>query len=214
MSLQILKNDIEAHDFKKIYYICGEEAYLKHYYYNELRKSLYGEIFDHPDCMIREGKELTISELTDAISSYPMMSEKKAIIIIDLKASDAACVWLSSHAKELEDNIIIIIYQISESIDLKTTNGKQFKKIVSDNGLWVDIDPLDSQTLRKWVMQQVKKRNRIIDTDCVNYLLSQTSNDMYSLLNEVEKLCSYCESVITKDEFETKKAEIIKKHLN
>ena len=70
MSLQILKNDIEAHDFKKIYYICGEEAYLKHYYYNELRKSLYGEIFDHPDCMIREGKELTISELTDAISCY------------------------------------------------------------------------------------------------------------------------------------------------
>ena len=44
-----------------------------------------------------------------------MMSEKKAIIIIDLKASDAAYVWLSSHAKELEDNIIIIIYQFALS---------------------------------------------------------------------------------------------------
>ena len=40
MSLQILKNDIESHDFKKIYYINGEEAYLKHFYYNELKKSL------------------------------------------------------------------------------------------------------------------------------------------------------------------------------
>jgi len=199
MSLQILKNDIESHDFKKIYYINGEEAYLKHFYYNELKKSLFGDISDHPDCIIREGKELSLSELTDAVSSYPMLAEKKAIIIIDLKSTDAAFSWLPNHAKELEDNIIIIIYQLSETIDLKTTAGKQFKKCISDNGLWVDIDSLDSQTLRKWVAQQFKKKNKVIDYDCINYLLSQTSNDMYSLLNEIEKLSSYCENIVTKE---------------
>ena len=40
MSLAFLKNDIESHDFKKIYYICGEEAYLKHFYFTELKKGL------------------------------------------------------------------------------------------------------------------------------------------------------------------------------
>lgn len=198
MSLQILKNDIEAHDFKKIYYICGEEAYLKHFYYKELRKSLFGEVSDHPDCMIREGKELSLSELTDAVSAYPMLAERKAVIIIDLKSSDIASSWLTAHAKDLDDNIIIIIYQISESIDLKTSVGKQLKKSISDNGLWVDVAPLDTQTLRKWVSQQFKKKDKIIDAECINYLLSQTSNDMYSLLNEIEKLSSFCDSTITK----------------
>lgn len=199
MSLAILKNDIESHDFKKIYYICGEEAYLKHFYFTELKKALFGEITDHPDCMTREGSELSLSELTDAVNAYPMMAERKAVIIIDLKSSDIAASWLSSHAKELEDNIIIIIYQLSENIDLKTSVGKQLKKSISDNGLWVDIDPLDTATLKKWVLQQFKKRNKSMESDCINYFLSQTSNDMYSLLNEVEKLSSYCDAVITKD---------------
>ena len=108
MSLQLLKTDIETGNIRKLYYICGEESYLKHYYFSELKKTLFGEVSDHPDCLTREGAEITVSEITDAAGAYPMLAEKKAVIIIDLKMSDPVTSWITQKASELEDNIVII----------------------------------------------------------------------------------------------------------
>lgn len=203
MSLQLLKDDISSRNFRRIYYICGQEAYLKHFYFGELKTSLLGNASDHPDCITREGSDLTLSELNDIVSSYPLIAEKKVLILIDLKTSDTAADWLASHINELEDNVVVIIYQISENIDMKTSTGKKLKKLILEYGLWVDIDALDSQTLRKWVAQQFRKRKRNIDADLINYLLSQTSADMYSLLNEIDKLASYCQNAISKEAIDT-----------
>jgi DNA polymerase-3 subunit delta len=199
MSLQLLKSDIETHNFHRIYYLCGEEAYLQHYYFNELKKALFGDATDHPDCIIKDSNEIELPDFTDEISSFPIFSEYKAVIIKDLKLSDEITEWLINHSDEIEDSTVIIVYQITESIDLKTDTAKQLKKAVSDHGLWVDIAPLDPQTLYKWVSQQFRKRNKSIDSHTLTYFISSTSTEMYSLLNEIEKLSAYCDDTITAD---------------
>lgn len=199
MSLQLLKSDIESHNFRKLYYICGEEAYLKHYYFNELKRALFGKENNNPDCIIKDASDITSSELSDAVSSFPIFSEKKAIILKDLKVSDDCFEWLINNIKEVDDTCLIIIYQITEKIDMKSSISNLFKKAVSKYGLWVDINPLDQQTLYKWVNQQFRKRNKQIDASTLSYFVSSTSTDMYSLSNEIAKLSSYCNEMITKD---------------
>ena len=199
MSLEQLKSDIKTHSFRRLYYFTGNEPYLQRYYYNELLRSIFGNIKDHPDCIIKDGSYFTADELDDAVSSFPIMSEKKAIVLTDLKISDIAANWIANHASEIEDNAIVIIYQLTESIDLKLSNGKNFKKIVTDYGLWVDIGPLDQQTLYMWVGQQFRKFNIKADSQLISYFLSNTSTDMYSLSNEISKLSAYCGGALSKE---------------
>ena len=202
MSLQLLKSDIESKHFRRIYYICGDEPYLKHYYYNELKKALFSGETDHPDCVIKNASELELSEFIDAVSSYPIFAERKAVILKDLSLSGEIAEWLLKHIKEIEENNVIIIYQISESADSRLSIFKLFKKAVSDYGLWVDIGPLDQQTLFKWVCQQFRKHGKTIDPQTVSYFISSTSTDMYSLSNEIMKLSFYCNVNITVEDID------------
>ena len=199
MSLQLLKSDIESYYFRKIYYICGEEPYLKHYYYNELKKAIFNGETEHPDCIALNASELELQEFIDTVSSFSIFSERKAIILKDLSLSDEIENWLLDNIEEIEDNTVIIIYQITESPDARSSDFKLFKKTVSDNGLWVEIGPLDQQTLFKWVSQQFRKQGKTIDSQTLSYFISSTSTDMYSLANEIMKLSSYCDEKITVD---------------
>lgn len=199
MSLQLLKSDIESHNFRKLYYICGEEAYLKHYYFNELKSAIFGKDNSCPDCLVKDASDITISELSDAVSSFPIFSEKKAIVLKDLKGSDEAAEWIIDNIDGVDATSVFIIYQITEKMDMKLSSSKYFKKTVLDYGLWVEINPLDQQTLNKWVNQQFRKRNKKIDSQTLSYFISSTSSDMYSLSNEIAKLSAYCDEIINKD---------------
>ena len=76
-------DDIKNGEFKKIYYVYGPEAYLKRYYVNELKKVFSGDDPTCPDLFIFDGKELDLRSFTDITEIFPMMSEKKLIIIKD-----------------------------------------------------------------------------------------------------------------------------------
>ena len=196
-------DDIKNGEFKKIYYVYGPEAYLKRYYVNELKKVFSGDDPTCPDLFIFDGKELDLRSFTDITEIFPMMSEKKLIIIKDPPLSSPVIQYIKDSADDIPDDNIIILYGETESFDERLKDFKALKSAIEKNGRICKINKPDTSTLERWIIQHTKKGGSEIDLSVAKYLLTQAPNDLDSLSTEVHKLSSYCQGrKVTKEDID------------
>ncbi len=196
-------DDIKNGEFKKIYYVYGPEAYLKRYYVNELKKVFSGDDPACPDLFIFDGKELDLRSFTDITEIFPMMSEKKLIIIKDPPLSSPVIQYIKDSADDIPDDNIIILYGETESFDERLKDFKALKSAIEKNGRICKINKPDTSTLERWIIQHTKKGGSEIDLSVAKYLLTQAPNDLDSLSTEVHKLSSYCKGrKVTKEDID------------
>src|SRR5574344_2105803 len=72
--------DITSKDYKQLYLLHGEEAYLKHQYRDKLKEAL----MDGADTMnyhYFEGKEVVIPSLIDLSETIPFFADRRVIVI-------------------------------------------------------------------------------------------------------------------------------------
>lgn len=198
-----LADDIKSGEFKKIYYVHGPEAYLKRYYINELKKVLSGGDASCPDVFVFDGKELDLRTFTDITEMFPMMSEKKLIIIKDSQMSAPVVQYIKDSATEIPEDNVVVLYGETESFDERLKDFKALKGAIEKNGMACKIDKPDTATLERWIMQHTKKGGSEIDLSVARYLLTQAPNDLDTLSTEVHKLSSYCSSrKVTKEDID------------
>lgn len=198
-----LADDIKSGEFKKIYYVHGPEAYLKRYYINELKKVLSGGDASCPDVFVFDGKELDLRTFTDITEMFPMMSEKKLIIIKDSQMSAPVVQYIKDSATEIPEDNVVVLYGETESFDERLKDFKALKGAIEKNGMVCKIDKPDTATLERWIMQHTKKGGSEIDLSVARYLLTQAPNDLDTLSTEVHKLSSYCSGrKVTKEDID------------
>jgi DNA polymerase-3 subunit delta len=197
MSLEILKSDISSDKLRRIYYIYGSEDYLKKFYLNEIKRITVPKEAEDTDYYKTDGKQLTVEAFSEQLEKYPVISEKKMIVIIDLPFSSPVRNYIQKNPQDLPEDTVVVLYFTDEKYDERTKDFKTFKAAVEQNGLFVEINSPDTVTMKKWVNQLFRKKQRIISEDTVSYLLLNVDNDMNMLLGEINKLCAYCEKEIT-----------------
>lgn len=198
-----LADDIKSGEFKKIYYVYGPESYLKRYYINELKKSLSGDDLSCSDVFVFDGKELDLRNFTDITEMFPMMGEKKLIIIKDPTLSSPVVQYIKESADDIPDDNVIVLYGETESFDERLKDFKALKAAIEKNGMLAKIDKPDTNTLERWIMQHTKKGGSEIDLSVARYLLTQAPNDLDTLATEVQKLYSYCRGrKVTKEDID------------
>lgn len=91
--MQTLNQDIKSGEFKQIYLLYGEEAFLKNSYKNRLKEAIIGD--DTMNFARFEGKGLDVDELIRLADTMPFFAEHRLILIEDCgffkTASDALC---------------------------------------------------------------------------------------------------------------------------
>jgi DNA polymerase-3 subunit delta len=76
-----LRNDIKNKRFANVYLIYGDDSYLKNYYKDTLaKKSSDGDPFFNLQKF--EG-DIDLQEVFDAVNQFPMMAERKSVLLCD-----------------------------------------------------------------------------------------------------------------------------------
>ena len=76
-----LSKSITEGKFYDVYFIFGEDAYLKNYYSNKLiDKSYDGDPFFN---LQKFEDNVDLQEVYDAVNQFPMMSDKKCVVLSD-----------------------------------------------------------------------------------------------------------------------------------
>lgn len=191
-----LKKQIKENKLSGLYLLYGQEVYIKENYIKKMTDSIDDCGFPDFNRIVIDGKSMTLSEVDDAIESFPMMSEKKLIIIKDSgifqKATEEQKEYWVKRLENLPDYVVLIFDE--EGADKR---GILYKR-AAKTGLAAEFNYMSVSDLVTWVSREVMNANLKISKDVAEYFVSVCDEGMSNLKNELDKLLNYCDEQITK----------------
>lgn len=182
--MENLNEDIKTRQFKNVYLLYGEEAYLKKQYKRRLTKAIIPE-GDTMNYSYYEGKSTSVQEIIDLAETMPFFADHRLIVVENSGFFKTASPELADYIKTMPDTVIVLF--VETEVDKR---GKLYKA-VRDKGRIVEMGMQDEKTLLLWIALAVKKENKKIQESTVRYLISKAGTDMGNLEKELEKLFSY-----------------------
>lgn len=182
--MKSLNEDIRSGQFKNVYLLYGEEAYLKKQYKDRMTKAMLPD-GDTMNYAYYEGKGINPSELIDLAETLPFFAERRLIVVENSNFFKNAAPELADYMKNIPETTCFLF--VENEVDKR---GKLYKT-VKEKGRIVEMGRQDEKTLLYWIAGNVRKEGRQIKESTARYLVSKTGTDMENLEKELEKLFSY-----------------------
>ena len=192
-----IQADIKSGNFKQVYLLYGEEAYLKQQYKQNLVKALNPDgdtmNFNH-----YEGKGIDVKQLIDLCETMPFFAERRVVLLEDTGFFKNKCEELADYMKELPDYLYLVF------AETEVDKRNRMYKAVKACGSIAEFIRQDEKTLMRWAAGILGKAGKKITQRDMELLLTKTGTDMGNLRMEMEKLISYTEGrdVVTAEDIE------------
>lgn len=190
-----LKRELKEKGISGAYLFYGEELYLRDLYIDKIRAVVEDDGFEEFNLITLDGKEMTLDSAADAIESYPMVSEKKLVIIRDSgifkKAKEEETEFWNEELKNLPDYCVLLF--IEDNVDKRSS----VYKTISKTGTAVEFAYLKPYELAAWVQAEVLKAKKKMSKNTIEYFVSVCQSGLINLKNELDKLLSAADEEIT-----------------
>ncbi len=135
-----LKQDIRDKNLGKLYFLHGEETYLRDYYFGEMKKQLLDGGMGTFNLHQLEGKELSPHKLEEVVDCLPMMADRTLIVVSDFdffKAGESDREKYGEIFENLPDYCCLVaIYDlVAFKSDARLKLSKTVKKSVTSSTL-------------------------------------------------------------------------------
>ena len=179
-----LQEDIKTGNFKKVYLLYGDEAYLKIQYKDKLIKALNPDD-DTMNFSKYEGKGIEVREMIDLCETMPFFADYRVILVENSGFFKNKCDELADYIKTLPDYVRMVF--VEEEVDKRS----RMYKAVKAEGRIVEFAKQDEKTLMRWAAGILGREGRKITTRDMEFLLTKTGTDMGNIRNELEKLITF-----------------------
>lgn len=182
--MKVLAQDIKSREFKPVYLIYGEEAFLKKSYKNQMREAIAGD--DTMNSHSFEGKGMDLKEIISLAETMPFFGEKRLIVIEDsglFKSGGGEA--LVEYLPHMPDTTCIVF--VESEVDKR---NRLYKK-VKDLGYAAEMTRQNASQLAAWAGRILAKEGKKITGRTMELFLSKTGDDMENIQMELEKLISY-----------------------
>ena len=197
--MKTLQEDLKTGNFKHIYLLYGEEAYLIRQYRDRLRDSLCVE-GDTMNTSVFSGKDIRPASLIDLSETMPFFAERRVIFVENSGFFKKSPEDLAAYLGELPETTYFIF--VEEEVDKRGKMYKQVKKF----GSVVEFKRQTDAVLMQWILGKLKKENKRITRPVMELFLAKTGTDMELITQELEKLLCY---TMEKDVIEATDVEAI-----
>ena len=193
MSQDILKKEVKSGTIRNIYLFYGEEDYLKEVYCRRIEDIVLDDsLKDLNKVVLHEEKD--ISKIIDICETMPCFSEKKIVILKNSSFFKAT----KKDGKNKKEDLEMLIKNVPPYTCLifcETEVDKRLKvvKEVEKKGLVVEFKLQPVNILVKWIAGELKKKGKAITVDTATKLVEYGESSMFSIQNEINKLCLYVE---------------------
>lgn len=181
--MKILNEDLKNKQFRQVYLLYGEEAYLKKQYKDRLKQALVGD--DTMNYAYFEGKGVNYKEVIDLAETMPFFEERRLLVLENTGFFKNASPELADYLKEMPETTYLVF--VESEVDKR---GKLYKA-VKDKGRITELGRQDENTLLRWVAGRCQKEMRQMDDSTIRYFVNKVGTDMEQLTQELEKLICY-----------------------
>jgi DNA polymerase-3 subunit delta len=175
-------------EYGPVYLFVGAEDFL----IDECIHSIIGDLLT-PDARsfnldMLDGEKVGVKEALAHAAAYPMMSERRIVVIKDFDAmagSEAARSALSAYIlKPLETTCLVLL---AEKPDFRTKPFNELKKM----GVVFEFAPFYDDRVPGWIESRCGSFGMSIDAEACRLLHANAGNSLRVLNNELEKLFTY-----------------------
>ena len=125
--MKTIDEDIKSGQFKKIYLLYGDEAYLKKQYKDKLKKALV-QPDDTMNFTAYEGKDTNPKEVIDLSETLPFFADRRVILIENSGFFKGSCEELAEYMPQVPDTTLFLF--VEEEVDKRS---RMYKAVKSHN---------------------------------------------------------------------------------
>lgn len=208
--MKSINEDLKNNQFKGIYLLYGEEAYLKRLYKNKLKAALTAPD-DSMNYTYYEGKGINPNEIIDMAETMPFMAEKRLIVMENSGFFKNKCDELADYFENPSESTCFVF------VEAEVDKRSRLYKRVKERGRIAELNAQDEKSLVRWIVGSLNRENKKITQSAAALFLTKTGADMENIQRELEKLICYvgerdsiniedveaiCTTVITNNIFE------------
>ena len=170
---KLLNKELKEGNFRRVYLVCGTQAYLRLQNRDRLRAALLGD-GDEMNFSVYTGMDVTAREVIDQAQTLPFFADRRVILLENTvffsKTKTASLVF------------------VEEAPDKR----KKLYKAIQKHGFVLNCEEISPQMLGRWTAGLFQKAGLAIDGPVLNLFLQTVGEDMMNILTESEKLIGYC----------------------
>lgn len=205
-ALQKLKVSIREKTPGNFYVFYGDETFLLHHYFSELRKLLIDPLTESFNFHKLTADNFSIQSFLDSVENLPMMAQHTMVWVDEIDIFKLP----ESDREKLCQVFADIPEYCTVVFTYETTQWKPDKRLkklwdaVSKNGELVEFKKQSERDLIAWITRHFAANKKRIAPELCSYLISITDGTMTSLSGEIGKICAFSDSeVIVKNDIDT-----------
>ena len=191
--LQALKAAIRSGAPERLYIFHGEEVFLLHHYFEQLKKLLVDDLTESFNFHKLNQENFDLQTFADSVEAMPMMAEYTLVQVdeVDIfKLPDAERTKIAEILSDIPDYCTVVFTY--ETVQWKP--DKRLKKLwdaIQSNASIVEFEKQGQRELIAWVSRHFLAKGKRISNDLCAYLIDITGGTMTALAGEISKICSY-----------------------
>ena len=179
-----IEKELKQEIYKPVYFLYGEEPYYIDLIGSYLEKNILKQEAKAFNQSIFYGKDTEMDYILDTAMEYPIMAEKKVIIIKEAQESTKLDA-LTSYIDHIQPTtILVILYK--KKIDKRLSVFKKLEK--SKDCVFFESKIVKEYNMNKWVKDYCIEKNYKISSKAINMLTESLGNDIGKMSNEIAKL--------------------------
>ena len=175
--------ELEKKNYSPIYYLYGEEPFFIDVISDYIERNVLSDDEKAFNQQIVYGKDITIDALIHYAREYPMMAERRVIIVKEAKELNRTIANLEPYVKNPSPTTLLVICYKYGKIDGKTKLAKELNKYVS-----LESKKLYESDTLKWITKYLKDNNYTITQVASQLLVNFLGTDLGRIANELNKL--------------------------
>lgn len=177
-----------------VYILFGEDSFLKKNYADKISRKVTDE--DDVFNFAKFTNSCSLQEVYDAAMQLPFMSERKCIILSDYDFEHCSKSDFDRLCELLSDIPNTTVFLLTfDTVEVDSKKSSKFKKLIScaekSGGMAVKLDHRRMPELIKMLSDGAAKRGCKMDSSVARYLVETSGDDINTLKNELNKLCSF-----------------------
>ena len=192
-NLQVLKTAIRNKDMDRLYIFHGEEIFLLHHYFDQIKKLLLDDLTESFNFHKLNNETFDIQSFADSVENLPMMAEHTLVHVdeIDLfKLPEGDRNKIAEILSDIPEWCTVIFTY--ETVAWKP--DKRLKKLweaIDKNAAIVEFAKQSQRDLISWVTRHFAARGKRISNDLCAYLIDITGGTMTALSGEINKIAAF-----------------------
>ncbi len=185
MDHKLVIKSIKQKQFEKIYFLHGEEPYYIDLICDAIEENAIDESEKDFNQSIIYGKDVVIPQLISEVKSFPMMGEKRLVIVKEAQniEKDDFELLASLFENPVDTTIFVICYKYK-----KYDSRTKLLKDAAKNGLVFVTEKLKDYKVVDWINKYVAESGYQISQKASMLLAENLGTDIGKIINELEKL--------------------------